>query len=123
MLNQNTLRALFWVVTVAVIVLLLLPGGLFGAVTLPGADLLVHLIMMATLSALGVVAYARYRLPIVLGLITLAILSEILQIMVPSRYFDLMDLAANGAGIALGLIVGVMVMPIVLKRTPAALNR
>lgn len=123
MLSRNTLRTLFWITAVTACTLLLLPGQLFVDVGLPRADLVVHLTMMAGVTALGIAAYERYRLPMVLGLGIIAILSEIVQIIVPYRYFDLTDLAANAVGITLGLIAGIIVTPIVLKKQPLAINR
>ena len=123
MLKQKTLRILFWLAAGTSIVLLMLPGGVFGDVSFGRLDLLVHLTMMAGVAALGVMAYGRYRLPMILGLGTAAIGSEILQIFVPGRYFDLTDLAANCLGIAVGYLVGLLLTPLARKREPLAINR
>ncbi|MGB0921475.1 MAG: VanZ family protein [Alphaproteobacteria bacterium] len=116
------MRSLFWFTATTACLLLLLPGSIFPDIGFQRGDLIVHMVMMAGVTGLGIIGYERYRLPMVTGLATVALLSEIAQFLVPYRYFDPTDLAANLVGVIIGLMAGIAVTPIVLKRRALSIN-
>lgn len=104
--------ALGWAAIAAALFITLLaaspwwPGQLVDAI--PGKDKTGHVVLMGLLGAACVVAFAgrtwrgrRIGAGMVLGVVAIAVtVDEIIQAFVPTRTFDLGDLAASLAGIA-----------------------
>lgn len=75
--------------------------------------------LMSASGALTAPGARRFRLLLALAL-ALSALLELGQIFVPSRSFELADLAANGLGIAIGGLVGLVWLQLVYRgRSPA----
>jgi VanZ family protein len=95
-------------VSLMILVAVLIPGHDLPDVHIGGYDKLIHLGMFATWT-LAVrydfrVKPSRYYL-IFLGGIVFSLLTELLQVPVEGRTFDFYDVAADGVGIILGLLV------------------
>lgn len=94
----------FYAAFILSLVVLFTPAG-GGALPFPQADKLIHMGLFAVLAATAGWRWGRWR-TIVLGLLGYALVSEILQgAGIPGRQFDLVDLAADSAG--LGVTFGV----------------
>ena len=91
------------VLLIAVIVLSLLPAP--GLPTGHGIDKALHLVGYFFLAVLPFAGFGRWRLALGLSLLMLplGIGLEFVQDMIPGRVREVMDMAANGAGVFLGL--------------------
>jgi VanZ family protein len=101
---QRLARAAFTIGTIGIIVVSLLPAEELPSIGL--WDKLEHAIAYATVAALGGLAWAgraRAWAAIGIALVTLGVVLEILQSMVPGRTTDPADAAANLVGTLLGL--------------------
>lgn len=94
----------FLVALVGTTVLLLWPGDAVPDGP-PVSDKVVHALLFAMLALAGAVA-GHARLPLALGLVGYAGVTEALQRLLPiNRYGDLRDLLADAIGVGLGLVV------------------
>jgi VanZ family protein len=97
------------IVTVLIIIAVLIPGSDLPEVGIGGFDKFVHITMFMTW------AWAvrwdfpsekfRFALVFFVGLL-FSLLTEVLQLLVEGRTFDLYDMVADGLGLAVGLISG-----------------
>ena len=80
-------------------------------------DLLVHAIGYAVLICAGFFAFPQrlYTLRLFLGLLVFSFMIEYIQYFLPYRSFSLLDLAANGLGLLLGVVIGWLLIPAFLK--------
>jgi len=104
------LHVLIWAVGVAgVVVLSLIPK----AAPSPRVDEYAHLAAFAVLAALSLLAFRRPRSAAlsICCVVVVGLIIEAAQSLVPGRSASLEDVAANLAGVAMGVIVG---LPIVL---------
>ncbi|RZU32654.1 hypothetical protein [Blastococcus saxobsidens] len=99
-------RLAFGLALLVSLVVLFLPGS--GVPTAPpGTDKVVHLLLFAVLAVTGRWAGVS-QVPLAVGLVGYAALSEVLQGTAPlARSASVADLAADVAGVALGLLVWV----------------
>jgi VanZ family protein len=95
-----------WMLIVAVVYLSLAP--LPADVDVPHGDKFGHVLAYAVLMFWFVQIYRRPRLRVALafGFVTLGVMLEVLQGMSGYRTFDIQDVAANIAGLALGWLAG-----------------
>ena len=87
---------------------LIIAGSLMPAVYIPESglsDKVGHVIAYAILTALGLYAYPRHTRTVLAGVFTLSVALEGLQHLTPTRTFEWLDIAANGAGVVLGLVI------------------
>ena len=115
--NKNrTIRFIFYLSTIALLILYLFPGSLIGYFLY--ADLgkqpnlisnsigtsINHLIYFVYLSIIGLCGYLRndYFKRIFIFLLFLSIILEILHLIIPNRSFQYLDLIANFSGVLLG---------------------
>lgn len=103
--RRQAIRALFWLAFVVITLLALTPGPAMPPVLL-GADKLKHIAAFATLAALVRLGWPELRLwLLVLVLLAHGAVIEFVQATpVLGREMSLGDLAADGIGIALGLV-------------------
>jgi VanZ family protein len=102
-------------VSVLIIIAVLIPGQDLPDVNIGGYDKLIHMVMFAVW-ALAI----RYDLhpkpfrffPMLLAGLALSVVTELLQLLVEGRSFDLYDMAAD----ALGLVAGLLISGPIVKR-------
>jgi VanZ family protein len=100
------MRFLAVIASALIIIAVLLPGSTIPDVGVVGVDKFVHIAMFA-----GWAVAVRYDYPnikawlvFVYGLL-FSVLTEILQLFIEGRSFDLYDMMADGAGLLLGLLL------------------
>ncbi len=105
-----TARVALLLGVVAVSVLSLIPSEELPEISV--SDKIQHGAAYLALAVAVVLAFPRRltRLGAGLGLFVLGMVLELLQILVPGRYFDVWDMVANGAGVVLGYTVTHFVM-------------
>ena len=101
----------FYFNTFITCLLSLYPGNLIGLIffgddsTFPGSDKMHHFFSYFILSIVGSIAYFEkkffYRLFIFL--VSLGFFLELLQIWIPNRYFEFLDMFSNFFGVLVGL--------------------
>jgi len=98
------------VVAVAVQLVVLYAPDSGRTLLFPQADKVVHLLVFLVPTALAVVAGFRRRV-VVGAFAAQAVLSEVVQaLFLPHRSGDVLDAAADLTGVALGVLVGAMVL-------------
>ena len=99
-------------------VVLYAPEGA-GAGPFPQADKVVHLLVFLVPAALAVVAGFRRRV-VVAVFAAQAVLSEVVQaVLLPHRSGDVLDAVADLTGVALGVLVGTLVLRALASRAAA----
>ena len=97
------------VVSVLIIVAVLIPGGNLPDVNIGGYDKLIHMVMFAAWAIAVRYDFSnsrfRYVLVFFMG-VAFSALTEILQLLVEGRSFDLYDMAADAVGLVVGLLIG-----------------
>lgn len=94
-------------VSVLIVIAVLIPGKDLPDVDIGGYDKLIHLVMFATW-ALAVRFDYRQRwstLVVFVAGVVFSLLTEVLQIQVEGRTFDLVDATADAAGLLTGLLL------------------
>lgn len=93
-------------VSVLIVTAVLIPGRDLPDVNIGGYDKLIHLVMFATWAV--AVRYDfkdRFSLAMIFGAgLLFSLLTEVLQLLVEGRSFDLYDMAADGMGLIVGLL-------------------
>ncbi len=108
-------------VAVQLVVLYAPQGG--GPALFANADKVVHLLVFLVPVALAVVAGLR-RWVVVAVFATQAMLSEVVQAMLlPHRSGDVLDAVADLTGVALGVLVGTVLLRVLASRTARAAVR
>ena len=97
-------------VSVLIIIAVLTPGGNLPDVRIGGYDKLIHMAMflvwaLAVLYDFGTKPFARRFLFLCIG-VAFSALTEILQIMIEGRSFDVNDVIADILGLIIGLLAG-----------------
>jgi VanZ family protein len=93
------------------IILSIYPGNLIGLIlwgddtTFPGSDKLHHFLSYLVVSILGFLAYREkiFFNRLYFFLFFLAFILELLQIWIPNRYFELLDMFCNFSGVMIAL--------------------
>ena len=98
-----TARIAFWLTSITVGILLLLPGDELPTTTI--SDKLEHALAFMALTLLGFFAYPRKAAKLCLGLVTMGALFEGLQIFIPGRTASVLDAAANTMGVIAGIFL------------------
>lgn len=106
-------------VSALIMIAVLIPGGNLPKVGMGGLDKVVHIGMFAVW-AIAI----RYDfdsrpfpfLPAFLAGLIFSVLTEVLQLAVEGRSFDLYDIAADAVGVAAGLLVGGAILKAFHKR-------
>ena len=95
-------------VSILIIIAVLVPGSKLPDVSIGGYDKLIHIAMFLTWAVAVRFDYNRhpfrYVLVFLIGILFSA-LTEVLQILVEGRSFDVYDMAADAAGLVIGLAV------------------
>ena len=103
------LRVAFWVLIAAIATLSLIPYD--GDVLANQRDKLAHLITYALLMVSARWAYPQSQaIKLALALVLYSLALELGQLAVPGRYFSLLDMVANAAGVALGLLLATQLL-------------
>lgn len=107
-----------WLVAWVVVAVLLL-----SPVDVPhpaGSDKLAHLLIFAVLAFATVVFCRQPRALAGLAILTVAIsyVLELLQLVLPTRSYDTLDLVANGGGAALGFIAALLALRVLERSAP-----
>lgn len=101
----------FWICTIALTVLALMPGPYLPPELFNWWDKAQHAIGFGTLAVLAVLAYPQLsKLRIGVLLMVLGVLIEVLQFFSGYRFGDWQDAVADGVGVlvGLGLVVGIV---------------
>jgi len=97
------------VVSILIIIAVLIPGGNLPDVSIGGYDKLIHMAMFAVWAIAVRYDFGnsrfRYILVFFMG-VAFSALTEILQLLVEGRSFDLYDMAADAVGLVVGLLIG-----------------
>ena len=95
-------------VSVLIVIAVLIPGSQLPNVSIGGYDKLIHIIMFLTWALAVRFDYDsqpfRYAFGFLLGLIFSAF-TELLQILVEGRSFDINDMAADAIGLIIGFAI------------------
>lgn len=106
-------------VSTLIIIAVLLPGSKVPDVGIGGFDKLVHIGMFAVWAIAVRFDFDSGSFPFILvflaGLL-FSVVTEVLQLLVEGRSFDVYDMAADAVGLALGLLVSGRVLKMVRKR-------
>lgn len=97
------------VVSILIIIAVLIPGSDLPDVNIGGYDKLIHMAMFAVWAIAVRYDFSNSRFRYVLAFfmgITFSALTEILQLLVEGRSFDLYDMAADAVGLLIGLLIG-----------------
>jgi len=100
-------------VSLLIITAILIPGSNLPDVNIGSYDKLIHVVMFAVWAL--AVRYdfdtrpVRYLMIFVAGLL-FSLLTEVLQILVEGRTFDTYDMAADGVGLIVGLLISAPVL-------------
>lgn len=101
--------ALGWALVAGVVLGSLLPGGALPSFA--AEDKLLHAASYCLLMIWFAGLYERRRhVLIALGVLALGVVLDVLQGTVSSRSFEWLDIAANGAGVVLGLVLSLWVL-------------
>jgi LPXTG-motif cell wall-anchored protein len=100
--TRTLVRAAFWLATLSVLVLSLLPTS----TPLPstGWDKSNHVLGFAVLAMLGSLAYRRQEFRVAVGLFAFGVLIEVLQAFSGYRFAEWGDLLSDVIGIGVGII-------------------
>lgn len=71
----------------------------------PGLDKIVHLCLFAGLGGIGAWSLPDRLIGVAVGGMMFGLATELGQMLVPTRSFELLDLAADVAGVVLGILV------------------
>lgn len=102
-------------VSALIVIAVLIPGRDLPDVSIGGYDKLIHIAMFATWA---VAVRFDFRDRFSSGMIFVAgvlfsLLTEVLQLLVEGRSFDLYDMAADALGVIVGLVASGMVLKII----------
>ncbi|WP_018233346.1 VanZ family protein [Thioalkalivibrio thiocyanodenitrificans] len=87
---------------------LIIAGSVMPAAQVPETglpDKLSHVAAYGILALLGLYAYPRHAPLVLAGAFGLGAALEVVQHFIPTRTFEWLDIAANGAGVLLGFLV------------------
>ena len=95
-------------VSILIVIAVLIPGSKLPDVSIGGYDKLIHIAMFLTWALAVRFDYDRhpfrYAIVFLIGILFSA-LTEVLQILVEGRSFDLYDMAADAVGLIIGLAI------------------
>ncbi len=97
------------VISVLILIAVLIPGRDIPDVGFGGIDKIVHIGMFATWALAVRYDFDRQPFPfliVFLGGLFFSVSTEVLQILVEGRTFDLHDMAADAVGVVAGLLIG-----------------
>ncbi|MBX2808642.1 MAG: VanZ family protein [Cellvibrionaceae bacterium] len=79
-------------------------------------DKIAHALAYAVLMCSGVFAFPRRAClgPLAAVFCSYSLLIELIQYFLPHRTFSLMDMLANGVGIAAGAVLGLLLLPVIV---------
>jgi len=103
-LIRITIKNSLWVWMLAIFVQSSFPAITGGPPSFPHFDKVMHFLIYAILGGLTVLRFSGFYFPFILGS-AFGLSDEIHQLFVPSRSFDLLDLAADIVGVIAGILV------------------
>lgn len=98
------------VVTAAILLATLTPASAVPKVGISGADIVVHVAMFGVWAAVATWSWPRSAGAVVVVGLGLALLTELLQLVVPGRAFAWTDLIADALGVFLGAATALLVI-------------
>ena len=113
MFKINYYKVIFFTNIFVIVLLSVYPGSLLGLIffgnddVLPGSDKLHHFIAYFITTIFGLLAYLRKNifLQLSISLLLLGSILEIVQIWIPNRRFEFLDMLANTSGVVIGLVI------------------
>lgn len=107
------------IVSILIIIAVLIPGSNIPDPGIVGIDKFVHIGMFATWAIAVLYDFNPQRIQFLYVFIigtSFSLLTEVLQILVEGRTFDLYDIFADFAGLTIGLLIGKPVVTFLRKR-------
>lgn len=115
-INKKSIKVLFVISSFAILIFSLLPGSQLPN-DLPW-DKAMHFVGYAGLAFLARYGSAKHpSWQLVIGCILFSIIIELLQLIVPNRSFEWMDILANSLGVLSGLLLAVFLKHIDVKES------
>lgn len=113
MFEINYYKFIFFTNIFAIVLLSVYPGSLLGLIffgnydVLPGSDKLHHFVAYFITTIFGLLAYSQKNIffQLSFSLLLLGSILEIIQIWIPNRSFEFLDMLSNTSGVVIGLIV------------------
>lgn len=113
MFEINYYKFIFFTNIFVIVLLSVYPGSLLGLIffgnddVLPGSDKLHHFVAYFITTIFGLLAYSQKNIFFQLSfcLLLLGSILEIIQIWIPNRSFEFLDMFSNTFGVVIGLIV------------------
>jgi VanZ family protein len=102
------------VVSVLIIIAVLIPGPNLPDVSIGGFDKLIHILMFGAWALAVCFDYRSRALKfwiVFLAGIIFSLLTEVLQLMIEGRSFDVYDMVADGVGLLIGWLSSKMLIP------------
>lgn len=91
------------IVTVVILILVLMPGSSIPDSSIPAIDKLVHFLLFTGWTVAVIHDFdTKWYKALIAGLL-FALLTEVIQIPIENRTFDVKDLVADGAGVLFGI--------------------
>ncbi len=111
MFKINYCKFIFFTNIFVIVLLSVYPGSLLGLIffgnddVLPGSDKSHHFIAYFITTIFGLLAYSEKNifLQLSFSLLLLGSILEIIQIWIPNRSFELLDMLSNTSGVVIGL--------------------
>ena len=116
---MKLLKGSFYISNLILIVIYLYPGSLFGCIFYKDCsmdpqitrDFIIssnHVYVFFVVSLLGILSFSKKLKKILYYLFTLSIVLELLQIIVPVRTFEFVDLLGNILGVLLSILLYIL---------------
>lgn len=113
MFEINYYKFIFFTNIFVIVLLSVYPGSLLGLIffgnddVLPGSDKLHHFVAYFITTIFGLLAYSQKNIffQLSFSLLLLGSILEIIQIWIPNRSFEFLDMLSNTSGVVIGLIV------------------
>jgi VanZ family protein len=102
-MRRTTRLLILLAYTVCVAIVMVLPAPNLHDLPFPGFDKIVHVCLFGGLGGLGVWSVSGQVAAVAIGGMVFGLATELTQRLVPTRQFDLLDLAADAAGVLLGI--------------------
>ena len=105
------------IVSILILIAVLIPGSNIPDVNVVGIDKIVHISMFFTWAVafrFDLKSKFSWKVALISGL-SFSLLTEVLQILAEGRSFDLLDIAADGVGLLLGIALSKRILSLIYR--------